>query len=46
MEAPSAVGFTYKERLKMFWEHKKPFLLCVLSIILVAIAVLVIFIVA
>lgn len=46
MEAPSAVGFTVKDRLLMFWQHKKGLVLCVISVIIVGIAVVVMFTVA
>jgi hypothetical protein len=43
MEAPSAVGFTVKERLLMLWQHKKPFVLCFIAIIGIGLLVIILF---
>lgn len=46
MEAPSAVGWTVKERLLMFWKHKRPLVICVASIIVIGLLIVVLFIIA
>ena len=46
MQAPSAVGFTTRQRLMMFWQHKRTLVVCVASVVLAGILIVVLFTVA
>ncbi len=46
MIAPSAQGFTVKERLRMLWEHKREYVLCLLGMIIGGILLFALFLTA